>query len=422
MFWVKGKLKWIVIIMIALLAGIAITGKLSGGTSAEVIKVSKGEIKQYVDDTAQVLSRERQAVYIEGSGKVKEINYDVGDAVKKGDKLLSLDKGDIELQLQDAEAKVQAAKAQLKGTDMVNYVNKVDQARALVDQSQVSYDTAGRNYESAKKLFDTQAISKEEFERAQDEYKAAQATLNTAKLQLADARKGAPDYLRNSYEAQLEQAVIYRDTILRNIGKQDVTADMGGVILERLVERNSVIQAGSVAFVIASVENLELEADILTDDVRRIKVGNQVEISGKPMGDGTIMGEIVKIAPSAKNVTSSLGVNQKRVTVTIKLQDVSKLLKPGYKLDIKIITEVRDGAIVVPDTSVFDYKGKSGVLTLNGGNKAVFREVKKGVENGDFIEVLEGLQEGETVLVKPDNNIKEGAKIKPLVKSGKESG
>ena len=192
-------------------------------------------------------------------------------------------------------------------------------------------------------------------------------------------------------------------------------SDIDGVVIEKLVENNLPVAASTPAFVIGNVNNLELEADILEDDISNVKIGNEVEISGKPIGDEMIKAEVVKIAPAAKDIISSLGVNQKRVPVTIKITDKTSLLKPGYSLDVKIITDVKDNIVKVPDTAVFDFQGMSKVFIVENG-KATLRTVKKGIESDNFVEIVEGLKDGDTILVKPDNSIKEGVKIKPVGK------
>lgn len=413
MFTKKISSKWIIIAIAVFIIGIIFMKSMTGGISAEVFKASKGEIKEYVEETAEVQSQEKQTVYVEGSGKVVNINVDTGDTVKQGDLLLSLDKTELNLQLKDAEAKIAASKAQLKGTDLVNYANKIELAKNELDQAQVSYDSSKRNYDNAKNLYDSQAISKAEFETAQDEFKQAQVSLKIKKLELSDLNQGTPDYIKSGYKAQLEQAVINRDTILENMKKQDLRAQMDGVIIERLVEKNTLAAPSQAAFVLGNVNHLELEADILEDDINKIKIGNSVDISGKPIGESVLKGKVTKIAPAAETIVSNLGVNQKRVPVTIEIIDSSSLLKPGYNMDVKIMTDVKTGIVKVPDTSVFDYKGKSNVFIVSKG-KAQLREVIKGIESDDFIEIKEGVKDGEIVLVNPDNNIKEGSAIKPL--------
>ena len=131
---------------------------------------------------------------------------------------------------------------------------------------------------------------------------------------MEDAKEGTPDYVKNGYIAGVEQAIILRDTIMNNIEKQQVLAPIDGIVIEKLVDENSIGAAGTASFLIGDTKSLELEGNILSDDIYKVQVGNEVEVSGKAMGDSTIKGKVIKIAPEAKNITSSLGVNQKEST------------------------------------------------------------------------------------------------------------
>lgn len=381
------------------------------GQVVETSIVEKGEIKQFIEDIAVVQSNKKQTVYIEGSGKINSISVKVGDPVKKGDVLLTMDKKDLELRLQDANSKIEAAKAQLASTDSSNYVNKIEIAEVDVDKAKIAYESALKNLNNSKNLYEASAISKQELDNSEDAYKNAEATLKAANIQLEEVKKGTPDYIRDGYAAGVEQAVILRETITREIEKQQIVSPMDGIIIEKLVDENSIGAPSTAAFIIGNIKSLELEANILSDDIYKVKIGNEVEVSGKAMGDSTIKGKIVKIAPEAKNITSSLGVNQKRVPVTIEISDDTNLLKPGYDLDIKIITEMKNDALIIPDSAVFDYKGESCVFVVDSG-KAVIRQISKGIESEKTIEILDGLEEGEKIILKPDNNVKEGMKIK----------
>ncbi|HQE67551.1 MAG TPA: efflux RND transporter periplasmic adaptor subunit, partial [Bacillota bacterium] len=145
--------------------------------------------------------------------------------------------------------------------------------------------------------------------------------------------------------------------------------------------------------------------------VTDIKLGDEAEIIERSGRKQVIAGKVVKIAPSAVAVTSSLGVNQKRVSVIIEPEEQSGLLRPGYEVDVRIITKSKKDILKVPLSSIFDYKGKDHVFAVVEG-KAVLRAVKKGIQDEDFVEILEGLKEGELVLSEPDINTKEGMRIK----------
>ncbi len=119
---------------------------------------------------------------------------------------------------------------------------------------------------------------------------------------------------------------------------------------------------------------------------------------------------MVKVAPTAEDEVSSLGVKQKKVTVTIKPLDAKVSLLPGSEVDVRVITETKSGVVIVPAGAVFDYRGQSCVFTVEEG-KAVLRTVQRGIQNESLSEITDGLQEGETVLAAPDNSIEEGTRI-----------
>ncbi|HEX2945596.1 MAG TPA: efflux RND transporter periplasmic adaptor subunit [Clostridia bacterium] len=407
----KKRIKWIVAAVVVIAAGVLSYGLVSAGVSTETYRVSKGEITRFCEETGQVKSADRHTVYAEGTGMVTEVFAEVGDTVKQGDLLLTLDKTDLELQLKNAEAAIAASKAQLESTELRNYADEIEQARASVNQAKINNDSAQRSFKNAEELFASQALSREEYDSAQDALKAAAEVLAAANLRLADIEKGAPEYVRNGYAAQLEQAEITRDMIANSISKLEVRAPAAGTVVEKLAEAGTPASPQMPVFVIEDTGKLEIEAGILSDDVNRVKPGNAVEISGKPLDDLILKGKVKKIAPSAKAEISPLGVSQNRVLVTIEANDDTSLLKPGFSVDVKIITASANAALRVPDTAVFDYKGKSGVFVVEKG-KARLRTVVKGIENDDFIEIREGLKEGELVIAKPDNGIREGSGIK----------
>lgn len=407
----KKKWFWITVISVLVVGGFYGYYAAAKSVDAKVEKITKGAVRQYLEDTGTVKSHNSQTVYVESTGKVKDINVDVGDVVKQGDLLLSLDKADLELQLKDAESRIDAAKAQVKGTEIINYANKIEIAKAAVEQARISFETARRNLENARELYNTNVMSKDEFERIQDAYKAASAALNAANLQLEETRRGTPESVKDGYRAQLEQAVISRDSILRSIQKMEIKSPIDGVVLERPIEKNTYAVPGTPAFIIGDNKSLEIDADILADDAVKVKTGNEVEISGKAAGEAALKGKVVKVAPAAKNVVSSLGVNQKRVPVKIELIGNYGSLKPGVNIDIKIITAEKEDVLSVPDTAVFDYKGGNYVFAVENG-KAVLKPVKKGIESGGRIEIQEGLKEGDVIIVSPDNAVKEGMRIR----------
>lgn len=406
----KKKMIWGFVIGIVLVSSM-VWVLSSQGTTVDAAKAKRGDIKKYVEDIGTVKCKDLKTVSIEGSGLIQSLAVDVGQQVKKGDLLLSMEKAQLEIQLKDAEEKIKEIQASFEGSEIQNYASSLEKARIAVGQANDAYESALNDLNNAKVLSGTGAISREELKQKESELKNALAVLNTAQLNLHEIEKNTPESVRAVYKAQLEQAALNLENILLNLKKQEIVSPMDGVILERKVEVNTVGVPGTVAFVIGNTENIEIEASILADDAASVKLGDEVEIIERSEKKQVIGGTVSKIAPSAVTVTSSLGVNQKKVTVTIEPQEHTVPLKPGYEVDIKVITQRKNNVIMVPESSVFDYKGKSCLFAVESG-KTVLRIVQKGIQDESFVEIVVGIKEGELVLSEPDNSIQEGMKIK----------
>jgi HlyD family secretion protein len=367
----------ILIVLIALFTGWILS---SQGTEAETAEATRGDIEKYIEDIGEVTCEDAMTVYLEGSGLIRTITADEGQAVKKGDLLLGMDQAGYEIALKSAEEGLREAKAQAAA-------------------GEEAYRTALADYTNAKFLADEGAVSRWEMTQKDAALKSAEA-----------ARAGC--------QAMLEQAELNVQDAALALSRQQAAAPVDGIVLERNVELNEPGVPGTAAFVIGNPANIEIESQILADDVSEIKIGDKAKILARTDARQEISGTVAGIAPTATDEISSLGVKQKKVTVTIRpdglaAPSAAESLKPGSEVDVKVITDTRSGVIVVPAGAVFDYQGDSCVFTVDGG-RAVLRAVKKGLGNGSLTEIIEGLAEGEMILAAPDNSIEEGMRIKLL--------
>lgn len=413
----KKKKLWVLGIGIILAASLVFAVFVNQGMEAAVTDVKLGDIKKYVEDIGTVKCKEFKNVSIEGSGLIQSIHAEVGQQVKKGDLLLSMEKKELEIQLRNIEEKIKEIEADFEGSEIKNYAASVEKARIAAKQAEDAYKLAMDDYNDAKVLAEVGVLSSGELEQKEAVMKSAQALWDTAKLDLQQIETNTPDSIKAVYKAQLEQAALSRESLLHSLEKQNVRAPIDGVVLERKVEADTLGVPGTVAFVIGNVNTMEVEAYILAEDAADVRLGNEVEIIDRSEKKQVFEGKVVKIAPSAVEVISSLGVNQKKVKVTIEPLKHLGQLKHGYEADVRIITQRKKGVAVVPLSSVFDYRDNSCVFAVVDG-KAVLRTVEKGIEDEESVEIVEGLKEGELILSEPDINIREGMRIK-LDKSSK---
>jgi len=407
----KKKKLWVMAIGIAALALLAIMLFSNQGAEMPVTDVTRGDIERYVEEIGTVKCEEQKTVSIEGNGLIEAVSADIGQPVRKGELLLSMEKKQLEIQLRNIDEKIKEIKATFDGSDVKNYASNLEKAKIAFERAEDAYALALDDYNKATVLAEAGAVSKEELKLKDTALKGAKAMKDTTELDLQQIEVNTPESVKAVYRAQLEQVVLSRESILHSIEKQEVRSPIDGVILERKVEANMIGVAGTVAFVVGNTGKLEVETYILADDVSDIRLGDEVEITERSQKKQTVDGKVVKIAPSAVAVTSSLGVNQKKVAVTIEPSSQSELLKPGYEVDARVITERKNGVVMVPLSSVFEYKGEDSVFAVVDG-KTALRAVQKGIQDEDFVEITAGLKEGELVISEPDINVKEGMRIK----------
>jgi HlyD family secretion protein len=365
------KLLWVIGILLVLAVGLGWTLSQQG-TPAETTLAERGDIQKYVEETGEVKCSDSTMVYLEGSGLIKRIAVEAGQQVRKGDLLLSMDQAQLEISLKNAAEQLNQAKAQ-------------DAA------GEEAYNTVLKDYDNTKSLVEAGAASEWELTQKEAELKSAEA-------------------VRSGNQAVLEQAELSVANSSLALSKQQALAPLNGTVLEKKVEVNAFGAPGTAAFIIGDTENLKIEAKILAEDAADIQVGNKVGITVRTKEKQELEGTVVKVAPTAEDEVSSLGVKQKKVTVTIKPLDAKVSLLPGSEVDVRVITETKSGVVIVPAGAVFDYRGQSCVFTVEEG-KAVLRTVQRGIQNESLSEITDGLQEGETVLAAPDNSIEEGTRI-----------
>lgn len=407
----KKKKLWILVIGIAVVASLALMVFSDRGTEAAVTDVKRGDIKKYVEEIGTVKCKELKTVSIEGSGLIQSIAAEAGQPVKKGELLLTMEKKQLEIQLKNVEQQIKEIEASFQGSEVKNYASNMEKARIAAEQAKEAYRQASEDFNNVRVLAEAGAASSDELKKMEKALSSAQAMMDTSNIDLQQIQDNTPESIKAVYRAKLEQVFLSRESILHSLEKQEVRSPMDGVVLERKAEVNTLGVPGTIAFIIGNVEEVELEANILADDVTNIRPGNRVEITERSEEKQVIGGKVIKIAPSAVAVTSSLGVNQKKVSVTIEPEGHIELLRHGYEVDLKVVTESKSDVLLVPLSAVFDYKDKDCIFVIVGG-KAVLRAIHTGIQDESYIEIVGGLKEGELVLSEPDISIKEGMRIK----------
>ena len=238
---------------------------------------------------------------------------------------------------------------------------RLDDAKivARLNEAKARFNLAKTNYQRSSELHESRTISRQEFDQAEAEYHVAEAVYNL---------------------------------LMRELSDTVITAPFDGVVSERLVSAGQYLLSGQAVTRLIRMDPLEVEFNIPERHVGRVSTGQNVLLRSIAFASESITGEIFFIAPV---------VNEQSRTVLAKalIPNPDHRLKPGLFGALDVVLEVRENAIVVPESSIRYAGDKASVVVMNDEDRAEFRDVKVGQRFPGIVEVTEGLTEGERVVV-----------------------
>ena len=372
-------------------------------------------VKMTIDDriveTGNIAYENTQTLYAERSGKLVTLPKGVGERVQKGELVVKLDDQGILLQLKDAEAKVASAKAQLEGVKLSNYANQLDQISLQIVEGKRQLELSKNRQNEVEALFNSGAVSEAELKGAKDQSALLESQLNLQILSKEQLEKGSPTYQKKLSQSQLEQAIAYRDQMHYEASLMKVAAPLNGIILEKFVENGEFVSPGSPLIKIGDASGIKVEVDILSDEIEGLNVGDAVVMSANYMPNVIIDGKVTQIAPMAKETVSSLGINQKRLPVTIEVSNHLEDLIANMPMEVSIIKTVKNEVLCQPITAIREDEKGVYVIGIEQG-KTLRIDVKLGIQSGQWQEILEGVTMDMVIASEPGSEWEIGQKVK----------
>jgi HlyD family secretion protein len=408
--------------VVVVLVVVLLIGKNKGwfggnsGISVETEKVAKRDISETVTASGKIYPVNEVKISAEISGEIVEMAVWEGDKVKAGQLLLRINPDLYESQVEQAEAAVNNSKATLAS------------ARSRVLQAEVSMENATTAYNRSKKLYADKVISSAEFEQAELAYKTTKAELEISKESVT-----AMEYTVKSAEATLRQM---RDNYKRTAIYAPINGTVFGMSKKAGEKVLGTIQmTGDVLMSIANLSEMEVQVDVSENDVLRINIGDTADIEVDAYLDRKFTGVVTQIANSAAGAGGLLAVSNEQATnfkvkVRILPESYTDLIAdnkypffPGMSATTEIRTRTEKDVLTVPiqavttreDTTLANSELQILVFTVEK-DSVVQRNVKTGIQDDKYIQILEGLKEGETIVSGPYNTVATILKAGDLVK------
>ncbi|KAB3530677.1 efflux RND transporter periplasmic adaptor subunit [Alkaliphilus pronyensis] len=321
----------------------------------ETIAVDVKTITQQYDTVGKLHAYEEVIVSGNANGIVKTINFNVGDKVKEGDILYTLENKDL-----------------LNNIDM-----QKNSLQKTVEDSRIMYEDALGNYNSIKSLYEANAVSKEDLENAQ-------VALDRASLNYQQAKKTLESNTV-SFNSSIE------DTIIRS--------PIAGVVSSRNIEIGE--RTSGASFIISKLDPMLVKTNVSEDFVNTISVGNQVKVTVQQQ---QYIGKVKTINPVGVN-------NSNMYPVEIVIENDGSFLKHGMFAEIAFELETLDNQIVVPKKTILSEGSRSYVYIVeNQQPKKV--AVEKGLTKDGEVQIVKGLKAGDMLIVMGHEYIDEQTEIK----------
>ncbi|HEY2760544.1 MAG TPA: HlyD family efflux transporter periplasmic adaptor subunit, partial [Pirellulales bacterium] len=387
-------------------------------------------------------------------GRISAIEFIEGTPVHKDQVVARIVPSDLDLSVEGATAAVDRLKASIRENDdttvestglkqSLDYVQSMDRAveaaKAQVESGKAKLDYSNSNVERVRRMYQSKTVTQDEYEQAQlqqvqsgveyqqdllieraiEALQAATALLPTGIRQYIDRK----ELEHNVLQRQLEEANVHLKESQRDKNRGELRSPVDGVVLQREISDERQVSAGTVLLKIGRLEDLEVEADILSQDVVNVKEGDAVEITGPAIGLMPARGTVKRIYPAGFTKVSSLGVEQQRVKVIIAFNadDLARLQKErelgvDYRVRVRVITAEKKDALTAPRAALFrGGEGKWQVFAVRD-NHARLQPVETGLMNDETVEITSGLEAGELVVLAPETSLKDGMRVKPFVR------
>lgn len=327
------------------------------------------DIRFNVKAAGEIGPAEQVSVKPEINGKIELLPVDLGDRVKKGDILVTLD--DKELQ-----------------NERASVVTDIERTKLQLTQAE-------RNYNRARELHGANLISNEVFENTKTEFDLARNALDRSQRELA--------------------IIDERLTKTKIVAPFDCTILTRPVSIGQAVSGSGGFNSGTEVLTIADLNSMVINAHINQADVTRLQPSQEVEVAVEAVTGLVITGKVERIAPQA-----TIKNNIKGFAVRILLKDVGDRVRPGMTANITIPVSSADNVLAVPLAAVFtDRSPETGVseryVYIQASNDDGYerRPVTVGVSDLFFAEIQDGLQPGDVVLLEQPKEEREKQKRAP---------
>lgn len=355
----EGMLKKILLLLLIIAAAVIayLSFRPDAPVEVSIVKVERATISNQLDLVGTVINDRSVTITALLDGEIINTLVREGDRVKEGDPLAELDSEAAMLQL--------------------------EKARADLKYQQTNLVQVQKNLVMQQSLADKGSASRQSVDDTQLERQRVAAAVEVARAELA-----------------------IRELVLKNA---KIKAPFTGTIITQSAEKGQWVEAGTQLFVLVADEGQVVEAEVDADDAALISLGQLAQLSSESLPGQPWLSKIVWLAPSITR--DSNGVSN-TFAIRIALDDTAPSLLLDQQLDVTLVVESADDALVIPQQALREpTTGEFAVMVVNN-DRVELKSISTGVFSLSHVEVSDGLVEGDTVVLNSNGRISDGQSVR----------
>ncbi len=373
--------------------------------------VTTGTISQKIKTSGEIKPMLGVSLIPEASGKIEEIYVDVGDFVRKGQKLAQINDETQQAQFAQAKASLNVANASIKMQEVTieSSRSSLVSAKAAVEASESQLKNLTVTRKRLEKLFSEGAVSRQDVDDIITKYDNANAAHIAAQTNVKRASDAVQTALvtLEMRKAELTQATANLNAVKVNLDKTIVDAPFDGIITARYEDPGANANTSKALFDIQQSNPVKIIGTIIEKDLYQIIAGKTSVVITVDSVEGEFKGVVTKIYPSIDN-SSRTG------KIEIHLDNPDNKLRTGMFAKIDVLVATHENAVVVPRDSLVKYDNNYlAYVVEKQGDKyiAVKRDVKVGIFDDSKVEIISGLKAGDRLISKGTEFVREGAPV-----------
>ncbi len=394
----RSRKMWLIGGALFVLAGLGVTGFVVMSRpkneidASRLAAVERGNITRSVVATGKVEPIAKVEIKSKANGIIKELKVQIGDFVQVGQVLAELDKENLEARVRETKAAFIGAESNLKAAQAQLEKNKVEAEGPDVPFTK-------RNFERAEKLLKDGVLPQQSFDDTRSAYELAVNRQNAARAQLA-----VSDAKVAQAKAEVAQAQAAVDRSVEELNYATVRSPIRGVVLSRDVEIGSPVSsilnmgaAATLVMVLGDISQVYVRGKVDEADIGVVKLGQASKIKVETFKDKVFEGTVTQISP--------LGVDKENVVtfeVKVSINNPGGELRANMTANAEIVLEEHKDVLLIAESAVIYDQQRNATIEFPSPTNPKGKEkkpIKVGISNGTRTEVLDGLKEGEKVIL-----------------------